>query len=231
METNFMLTPHRSKILTILLEQGEIIDPDGQATSLLMIETGHRTTNALSGVLQSMEQAGLIERDTAGRRTYRISLTKEGRRLAEQIAKAGPAPTPSRRGTAAPVEEPALAPSVTLAAGDGVDYDLLAGVLLKKALLATQAQEKGAAVKDAEERARKAEAHAAALEEELRTVRSELAELRAQVKTLEHNNGVLASQMDKARKSPGTPIKDLISATELKQLDRLMRALPTARGD
>lgn len=87
------MTPHRAKILSILLEQGEIIDQDGQSTTLLMQETGHRTSNALSGVLLAMEQAGLIERDKAGRRTYRIALTRQGRKLAQQLA-AGTADSP-----------------------------------------------------------------------------------------------------------------------------------------
>ena len=32
-----------------------------------------------------MEQAGLVERDKAGRRTYRIGLTRQGRKLAQQL--------------------------------------------------------------------------------------------------------------------------------------------------
>lgn len=206
--TSFELTPRRAAVLTALLNQpgGEIQDPDGQATALLMTETGHRTTNALSGVLQQLEVSGYIERDVSGgRRTYRIALTKKGRDAAKELA------------SGRTVVEPA--PDVAA----GVDLDLLAGVLLKKALLATQAQEGAAQAKDAERRA-------AELEAELRAARNELAEQRALIKTLEHNNQVLANQMDKVRNNPGRPIKELISRKEQQELEKLMRSLPTSRG-
>jgi DNA-binding MarR family transcriptional regulator len=222
-ETTFPITPHRAKILQVLLDQGEINDPDGQSTTLLMAETGHRTSNALSGVLLSMENAGLIERDKAGRRTYRIALTRQGRKVAESLAKGG-TPAPVMRLTADPDV------SATVAADGSVDLDLLAGVLLKKALLATQAQEESAGSKEAAARAKRAEAKVAELEEELRAARNELAEQRAVIKTLEHNNQVLAGQMDKVRKNPTTPISELISKRERQELDKLMRALPTSRG-
>jgi DNA-binding MarR family transcriptional regulator len=215
-DNGFDMTPHRAKILSVLL-RGDIVDQDGQCTTLLMAETGHRTSNALSGVLLSMEKAGLVERDKAGRRTYRIALTRQGRKLAQSLAGGAPA-------EAAP-EAPALA-----AAFDGaVDLDLLAGVLLKKALLATQAQEDSAAAKAAAAQLRDAHRRIVELEDELRAVSNEAAELRAVVKTLEHNNGVLTAQMDKVRQSPGTPVKDLISRTELRELDKLMKSLPAAR--
>lgn len=85
MSEDFTMTPHRAKILTVLLDEGDIHDSDGQSTTLLMDHTGHRTSNALSGVLLAMEQAGLVERDKAGRRTYRIGLTRQGRKLAKSL--------------------------------------------------------------------------------------------------------------------------------------------------
>ena len=219
--SDFPITPHRAKILQVLLDQGDIEDPSGQSTTLLMAETGHRTSNALSGVLLAMEQAGLVERDKAGRRTYRIALTRQGRKVAESLRQgATPAPV-------ALTPDPDMAP--TIAADGSVDLDLLAGVLLKKALIATQAQEDSAGAKDALRRAQSAEAKAAALEEELRAARNDLAEQRALIKTLEHNNQVLAGQMDKVRKSPDTPIKDLITRKERVELDKLMRSLPGSR--
>lgn len=90
--TEFVMTPHRAKILSVLLEEGDIHDSDGQSTTLLMDHTGHRTSNALSGVLLAMEQAGLVERDKAGRRTYRIGLTRQGRALAKSLAAGQAAP-------------------------------------------------------------------------------------------------------------------------------------------
>lgn len=88
MTFTFAMTPHRNMILSTLLEQGgEIVDSEGMCTRLLMADTGHRTSNALSGVMLAMENAGLIERDKAGRRTYRVGLTSEGRRLAGDLSR------------------------------------------------------------------------------------------------------------------------------------------------
>ncbi len=220
MDPNFKLTPHRAKILSVL-QAGDITDDSGYATPKLMEHTGHRTSNALAGVLMQLENAGLIMRDMNGRRTYRIALTTEGRRVAKGLPQNGS--VGSRQSVA---QEPA-AQSVPL---DGVDLDLLAGVLLKKALLATQAQEDSAGAKTAAAEVKALRAQVAELQQELKAARSEAAELRAQVKTLEHNNTVLAGQMDKVKKNPGTPITDLISKRERLELDKLMRQLPTARG-
>lgn len=232
MQDDFVITPHRAKVLSILLrEGGSIDDASGQATPLLRAETGHRHTNSLSGVLGQMEKAGLIQRDVNSRRTYRIALTKKGRDLAEQLADEGAAERiESFTATAAAAPERELG----VLANGTVDLDLLAGVLLKKALNATQVQDKSAEwterLRRSEERAERAVARVAQLEAELVGVRSRLAELEATNRTLEHNNTLLANQMDKVRKSPGTPIKELISRTELKNLDSLMRQLPTAKG-
>lgn len=210
------LTPHRQRVLEILSE-GPIEDPDGRAVALLQPLTGHHTTNALSGVLEAMERQGLIRRHVAGRRTYRIE-------LASDDASAEPRETPS---TIERLPDPAPeAPPPP----DGVDYDLLAGVLLKKALMATQAQENSADVQQLRRALLSAETKASASEEKVKELRDEVAELKAAVKTLEHNNKVLTGQMDKVRKAPGTPVKDLISAKELRELDALMKALPSARG-
>lgn len=89
MSKAFPITPHRTKIMEILAE-GDIRAEDGQATRLLMEKTGHQTTNALSGVLQQMEQGGVIRRETAGRRTYFIGLTAAGRKMLNN----GQRPTP-----------------------------------------------------------------------------------------------------------------------------------------
>jgi len=229
--TEFVMTPHRTKILSVLLEQGEIVDQEGQATTLLMEETGHRTTNALSGVLLSMEQAGLIERDKAGRRTYRIALTREGRRVAQSLNRM----VQSLNGKEAAAEAPQSDPEVTAAVVDGsVDLDLLAGVLLKKALVATQATEQQVELRERmrrfEERAVAAEERADRAEAELKALRSRMAELEAENKTLVHNNQLLIGQMDRVKNNPGQPISKLISKRERLELDKLMRAIPTSRG-
>lgn len=214
MSDKIVLTPNRIKVLSILArEGGEIRDKDGQATAYLMTQTGHRTTNALSGMLMKMEEDGLIARETGGRRTYSIALTPLGKSVLNGQS-VDPTPAPE-------------APALELG---GVDLDLLAGVLLKKALVATQAQEASAGLKDAQAEVKALEARVSDLEKQLRASQNEAAELRAQVKTLEHNNQVLAGQMDKVKRNPGTPIKDLISRTELRDLEKLMRSMPSVRG-
>lgn len=87
----YLLTPNRIKVLDILhKEGGEIHDKDGLATSHLMTQSGHNTTNALSGMLMAMENDRLITRDTAGRRTYSIRLTSLGKQVVDEQA----SPTP-----------------------------------------------------------------------------------------------------------------------------------------
>lgn len=220
---NFVITPHRAKILSVLLK-GDIEDPSGKATPMLKEHTGHRETNSLSGVLAQMEEAGLVVREMNGRRTYRIALTKKGRRLAEQLNAKTPVTDLLDRASS-----PATETAEAIVNGS-VDLDLLAGVLLKKALLATQAQEESASGKTSAAALAKAEQRVAELEQELRAAKMQLAEQKALIATLEHNNKVLAGQMDKVRNSPGQPIKELISRKELLELDKLMRQLPAAKG-
>jgi len=228
---NFVMTPHRAKVLEALLREGGAVeDPAGQATPLLKKYTGHKHTNSLSGVLSQIEEAGLIQRDMNGRRTYRIALTREGRATAERLLNSSAAERTEWLTEINRLPEPSPAAEVEAVLNGAVDLDLLAGVLLKKALVATQAQEQSAGAKDAEARAQRAEVELAAARDELAALRREMAELKAVVKTLEHNNKVLTTQMDKVQNNPGTPIKELISKREQQELAKLMRQLPSLRG-
>lgn len=216
-DKGYAMTPARKRIIDLLVSKGPIEDEDGRAVAKLMEYTGHASTNALSGVLEAMEKGGMIKRHVVGRRTYSIEAAVEN--LAPEDA---PAPT-KVRAKLLPEPEPEI-PT------DGVDYDLLAGVLLKKALLATRAQEESAGTQQLRRALLTAETKASEAQAEAKALRSRIAELEAIVKTLEHNNKVLASSMDKVRTSSSTQIKKLISAQELKELDQLMRALPSAKG-
>lgn len=199
-------TKHQRRIAEVLAGYGGAIeDPNGQAVSLLMAETGHRTTNALSGVLAQMEREHQITRDVKGRRTYRIAL-----------AAAVPAAQPDNGTGPADLS--------------GVDLDMLAGVLLKKCLVAMQASEDVGKLRAAERRADVAQQRVTALEHDLKTVRDELAETKAFAAVVEKNYQTVVAQMDKARKNEGTPISKLISRQELRELDQLMKQLPNLRG-
>lgn len=191
------------------LSEGPIVDPSGLATDKLRAITGHESTNALAKVLRRMEMAGVIERDISGRRTTRIALT-----------------------AAAQAEVPVAAPVPVAAAPeqDGLDYDLLASALLAKALKATQAQESAAGAKDAAARARKAEARVAIAEADAQAARAKAAELEATIRAMEHNLKALQAALDKPAARQGDSIRARLSASERRDLDQLMRALPTRRG-
>jgi DNA-binding MarR family transcriptional regulator len=190
------------------LAEGDIVDPGGLATQKLLAITGHESTNALAKILRRMEMAGVIERDVNGRRTSRIALTPEARKGLDGQVPVAKAPEPSD--------------------GD-IDYDLLAAALLAKALKATQAQEMAAGAKDAEERARRAEARAAIAEADAQAARTKAADLEAQMRIMEGNLKALQTALDKPQRREGTPVRDRLDATTKRELDQLMRALPSRR--
>lgn len=189
------------------LEAGPIEDPSGLATQKLQAVTGHESTNALAKILRRMEMEGLIERDISGRRTMRIALTAKGRR---QVRVAG----------AQEIPQPAQ---------DGIDYDLLAAALLAKALKATQAQELAAGAKDAVARAERAEAARRIAEADALAARARVAELEATVRQIEKNMAAVQAQMDKPQRRSGVPVKDRIAPEMQRELEALMRALPSRR--
>jgi hypothetical protein len=195
------------------LAGGPIIDSSGLATQKLLAVTGHESVNALAKILRRMEEAGVIERDIAGRRTTRIALT------AASLADLPAAPAPA----------PVAAAPASLNGDGGIDYDLLAAALLAKALKATQAQEASAAGKDAEARVRKAEARVAIAEADAQAARAKTAELEATVRAMEHNLKALQTALDKPQRREGTPVRDRLDAATKRELDQLMRALPSRR--
>jgi DNA-binding MarR family transcriptional regulator len=190
------------------LAEGDIVDHGGLATQKLLAITGHESTNALAKILRRMEMAGVIERDVNGRRTSRIALTPEARKDLDGQVPVAKASEPSD--------------------GD-IDYDLLAAALLAKALKATQAQEMAAGAKDAEERARRAEARAAIAEADAQAARTKAADLEAQMRIMEGNLKALQTALDKPQRREGTPVRDRLDATTKRELDQLMRALPSRR--
>lgn len=194
------------------LTPGDIVDPSGLATEKLRAITGHESTNALTKVLSRMEQAGVIERDISGRRTSRIGLTAEARE--ESLASRG-----------VPVEaETAPEPSLD---GDGVDYDMLANVLLAKALKATQAQESSAAVKELEERVARAEAARRIAEADARAAREKAAELEAAVRQMDANIKAMMAQADRPKGRGTFKVGD--DPKLQRELDKLIRMLPSAK--
>lgn len=189
------------------LADGPIEDPSGLATQKLQAVTGHDSTNALAKILRRMQEEGLIERDISGRRTSRIALTAKGRR---QVRVAG---------TVAPAQPQQ----------DGIDYDLLAAALLAKALKATQAQEASANVKDAVARAERAEAARRIAEADALAARAKVAELEATVRQIEKNMAAVQAQLDRPQPRQGPTIRERMDPKMQRELDELMRALPSRR--
>jgi hypothetical protein len=86
-----------------------------------------------------------------------------------------------------------------------------------------------AGAKDAEERARRAEARAAIAEADAQAARTKAADLEAQMRIMEGNLKALQTALDKPQRREGTPVRDRLDATTKRELDQLMRALPSRR--
>lgn len=216
------MTPHRTAVVRALIEAGgSLEDASGLVAGKLREKTGHKTTQALSGVLQSMEDAGLIRREMAGRRTFKIELN----RAALEAGDFGDL------GLADQDEPPVV--EVADEAGP-LDYDALAGALLKQAV---QALTKNEGADTLLRRQYLATLRAAdVLKDELGAVKAQLAErsealltANTTIKALENNLKVFKAQADKPAHREGVPIKDRITAEERRALDKLMRETPGTR--
>lgn len=204
-------TQHRKQIMDILA-RGPVEDPGGLAVQTLQAETGHDTTNALSKVLRQMEAHGLIRREVKGRRTFRIWRPD----VAETLAPAATAPT-------APYIEDEERPGE-------VDYEILAGVLLKTALRAMQADDHRAELTTLRRTLLTTEGRAHAAEGERDELRQRLAEAEEQARIATQNQQLLLAQLDKAKHRRGVPVAELISEAERRELAKLAREVPSRRG-
>jgi hypothetical protein len=84
----YTLTPQREEVLHILATEGPIDDRDGLLVGRLAERLGYRFTQTLSMVIKGLEAAGLIKRDVAGRRTYRLEIVP-GAVAKEDLARLG----------------------------------------------------------------------------------------------------------------------------------------------
>ncbi|MGH9042249.1 MAG: hypothetical protein ACRDZ3_18675, partial [Acidimicrobiia bacterium] len=162
------VTGPRRRVLAAL-NHSPVDDPQGRAVHVLASRLdGEANAQNLSVLLKRMAADGIIERSVHGKRTYRLAITSQGRKVAGLRAPAAPRPEPvgvedmpqgpasswaetilatpfPASATEPPAEvvldPPAPAPVASGAGHDGVDYEVLAGVLLKTALRAVQAEE------------------------------------------------------------------------------------------
>lgn len=144
-------------------------------------------------------------------------------------------PTPA----APPSAEPSPSPAVAVELGAPIDYEVLAGVLLKKALTAIAAESTNAATVEELRRTNAAQELARrrvpGLERELAEAKRRLFELDANLRVAEANNAALIARFERASER-GT-LRATISDRQAESLDTLRRDLerlmikpPASRG-
>lgn len=210
------MTPHRLAVVQALLDAGGTMeDQAGLVAGKLRERTGHKTTQALSGVLQAMEEAGIIRREMAGRRTYKIELVA--------------APESTNGSVAA-------APERTIGAeSDGeVNYEELAAALLKQAMRALtknagEDTQLGRKYLTAQREADDLQDRVKHLEAELRHRSEALLEANRTVLDMEKNQKKLMAQLDRPAHREQVSIKDRVSDEERQALAKLMKETPARR--
>jgi DNA-binding MarR family transcriptional regulator len=128
----------RDKVVAHLARVTEVTDNAGMASTQLAADVGYPGSSvAFAQLLSGMERDGLIAREVRGKRTYRITLTAQGKRRARAAADGGRTATAARavgaRAKSAPSRRAAGRSRSTLSefgASAEFDYDELARRLL-----------------------------------------------------------------------------------------------------
>ena len=234
----------RDKVVSHLSAVTEVTDETGMASTRLAEAVGYPGSSvAFAQLLSGMERDGLIVREVRGKRTYRITLTAQGRRR----DKAGAAAPGSRkpRAVSAPVADggqaaeptalPISGPGAgwlpdTLATGD-FDYDELARRLL------IQVVRRLAANPGETEQPRTATRDQASLEETVAGLERELATAWTRHGTLTAENVKLRQQLREAQRNleiaqraRRLAITDELNRAEAVLLDRLLSPAPDTEG-
>ncbi|HMK63172.1 MAG TPA: hypothetical protein VK386_06100 [Acidimicrobiales bacterium] len=193
-------TTVRQRVTDYLVGHGELSDKSGRATSRLKEAVGYNGGDAgFIRIVSLMAEAGDIEREVRGKRTYRILLTDQGRAAAR---------LPTAPSFAA------MAPSVAATPDGELDYDELAAALLSRAARALTAAESAASGGDqaawARRRLDQLEAKVVALQRDLARARAEVQavteerdELRAQLEVSARNLDVLTERL--GQRQPAVP--------------------------
>ena len=195
-------TTVRQRVTDYLVGHGEVSDRSGRATSRLKEAVGYNGGDAgFIRIVSLMAEAGDIEREVRGKRTYRITLTDQGRATAAHHVTAATSLTPMARSEAA--------------THDGeLDYDELAAALLSRAARALSAVETASSNGDqaawARRRLDQLEAKVVALQRDLARARAEVQavtderdELRAQLEMSARNLDVLTERL--GQRQPAVP--------------------------
>lgn len=222
------LTPKRERVLTLLagLDGQSLDDEAGFAVAALrnlMGKDAPPSAQSTSMMLKEMEADGLIDRETtAGRKTYRISLTKKG--LAALNGRGAAAKVAALTAEVESIGKPAPA-------DEGFDYDALAAALLDKVTAAAVAQRDSdtevkrkwlAAMSEAEaatKRAEKAEAQLLARGKEVLACKTTIEALEEKVRDLTLQVNDLRAKQRIPR--GGSPVGERLDSKQKRALERL----------
>lgn len=226
-EKGYKLTQNRKNILNLLIEEGgELKSNEGKSTSILhgLLDKGGSTV-ALNVTLRELENLGWIERLIEGKRTYNISITDLGR---EVVGGSPEEPKAQIEEPQAQVEDEWEDPQPAIP-GE-IDYDVLLGVFLKAALRGMEGPSNSEIDKYKALNNQLME-KVEVLEEDLRLREADIESITAERDQLQKNLNIIVSKAEKKGTRGTDPIRSLLSVSEKKMLDALMRQVPTRQGE
>jgi phage shock protein A len=232
-------TTVRQRVIEYLVDHGAVVDHSGRATGRLKEAVGYQGGDAgFIRIVGLMADAGEIEREVRGKRTYRISVSERVR----VAAATKPRPAPSAASPLAP--SPPLEPSPAESEVDGeIDYEELAAALLARVARVLSAAESDTASGDqaawARRRLDQLEAKVASLQRDLARARAEVQavtaerdELREKFELATRNNDMLTERLGQRQAVPR--VAERLDSDEQALLYRLRRpgrsASPTRAG-
>jgi hypothetical protein len=230
----------RTRVIEYLATQGPIDDKSGRATSRLKEAVGYNGGDAgFIRIVSLMAEAGEIQREVRGKRTYRIAVPPGTPVPARTVSS-----TAAGDGTPRTSSFEAQLTSGTAGSDGQIDYDELASTLLAKVAQVLSESESARAAGDeqgswARRRIDQLEARMAGVQRDLarargeaEAVRQERDELRSQLEAASHNLELLTERLGSQSK-PAPRAADRLGSEEQALLYRLRgpnRAKPTRAG-
>lgn len=183
-------TTVRQRVIDYLVENGPMHDDSGRATSRLKDAVGYAGGDAgFIRIVSLLAEAGDIEREVRGKRTYRISVTEKGG------ASVSP---PSSRPTPPFVPAPPVSLAGSATPGDDLDYDELAAALLSRVARTLSAVESAGNGGDQAAWARR---RMDQLEAKVVSLQRDLARAKADVQSVTAEREALREQLDAATRN------------------------------
>jgi hypothetical protein len=179
-------TTVRQRVIEYLVDEGPVSDQSGRATSRLKEAVGYSGGDAgFIRIVSLLAEAGEIEREVKGKRTYRIAASDKA--TAEVSASGRRVPPPG----------PARAPSSSADGGE-IDYDELASALLSRVARTLSVAEAASAGGDQAAWARR---RIDQLEAKVVTMQRDLARARAEVQAVSDEREALRAQLEAATRN------------------------------